>query len=235
MLWDVSVKALILSGGLGRRLRPITDYLPKPLVPIDGIPIIEWQIRYFKKFGIKDFVICSGYRSDQISNHLSQKNLNVDIQFSIEKTSLGTGGAIKNARKFLDEDAFYVINGDVMTNLDLKKLGMQKNSIAVVPLRTAFGIVHLMGNKVEKFEEKPKLSNYWINAGLYYLEKEIIKLLPKIGNIETTVFPKLAAMNNLHAVKYEKVFWHSIDSHKDIEECTKEMKAVEYDDFLSIK
>jgi len=229
------VKALILSGGFGKRLRPITDYLPKPLVPIDGIPIIEWQIRYFKKFGIKDFVICTGYRSDQIADHLSQKNLNVTIQFSIEKTSLGTGGAIKNARKFLDEDDFYVINGDVMTNLDLKKLRMQKNSIAVVPLRTAFGIVHLIGNKIEKFEEKPKISNYWINAGLYYLEKDIIKLLPKIGNIETTVFPKLAAMNSLHAAKYEKVFWCSIDSHKDIEECAKEMKAVEYDAFLSIK
>ena len=235
MLWDVSVKALILSGGMGRRLRPMTDYLPKPLVPIDGVPIIEWQIRYFKKFGIKDFVICTGYRSDQISDYLSEKNLNVKIQLSVEKISLGTGGAIKNASKFLDDDTFYVINGDVITNLDLKKLRMRKNSIAVVPLRTAFGIVHLTGNKVEKFEEKPKLANYWINAGLYYLEKDLVKLLPRIGNIETTVFPKLVAMNNLHATKYEKVFWHSIDSHKDIEECSKEMKAVKYDNFLSIK
>lgn len=235
MLRDVSVKALILSGGMGKRLRPITDYLPKPLVPIDGIPIIEWQIRYFQKFGIKDFVICTGYRSNQIADHLSQKKLNVNVQFSIEKTALGTGGAIKNAQKFLGEGAFYVINGDVITNLDLKKLRIQKNSIAVVPLRTAFGIVHLKGNRIEKFEEKPKISNYWINAGIYYLEKDIIKLLPRIGNIETTVFPKLASMKNLHAVKYEKVFWYSIDSHKDIEECTKEMKLVAYEKFLSFK
>jgi len=229
------MKALILSGGMGKRLRPITDYLPKPLVTIDGIPIIEWQIRYFKKFGVKDFVLCTGYRSDQIADHLSQKNLKVNIEFSIEKTALGTGGAIKNAGKFLDEDRFYVINGDVLTNLDLKKLSSLKNSIAVVPLRTAFGIVHLDGTKVEKFEEKPQLANYWINAGLYCLEKDIVKLLPKIGNIESTVFPTLASMNNLHAIKYEKVFWYSIDSHKDMEECSKEMKAVKYDDFLSIK
>ncbi|MGI0072363.1 MAG: nucleotidyltransferase family protein [Nitrosotalea sp.] len=229
------MKALILSGGMGKRLRPITDYLPKPLVPIDGIPIIDWQIKYFKKFGIKEFVICTGYHSDQIADHLSQKKLNVNIQFSIEKTSLGTGGAIKNASKLLDEETFYVINGDVITNLDLKKLRMQKNSIAVVPLRTAFGIVHLAGNRVQRFEEKPKMSHYWINAGLYYLEKDIIKLLPTIGNIEATVFPKLADMNNLYATKYERAFWHSIDSHKDIEECTKEMKSVRYDDFLSTK
>jgi NDP-sugar pyrophosphorylase family protein len=235
MLRDVSVKALILSGGIGKRLRPITDYLPKPLVPIDGIPIIEWQIKYFKKFGIKEFIICAGYRSDQISDHLSQKKLNVNIQFSIEKTSLGTGGAIKNASKFLDEETFYVINGDVITNLDLEKLRMQKNSLAVIPLRTAFGIVHIIGNRVKRFEEKPTMPHYWINAGLYYLEKDIIKLLPRIGNIETTVFPKLAAMNNLYAIKYGKAFWHSIDSYKDIEECAKEMKSMKYDNFLSPK
>lgn len=226
------MKALILSGGFGKRLRPITDYLPKPLVPIDGIPIIEWQIRYFKKFGIKEFVICTGYRSDQISDYLSNKNFKISVQFSIEKKPLGTGGAIKNARKFLDGDDFYVINGDVMTNLDLKKLKSQKNTIAVVQLRTGFGIVHLMGNKVERFEEKPKLPNHWINAGLYYLENDVIKLLPTIGNIETTTFPKLASIGNLHAIKYEKVFWRSIDSHKDIEECTTEMNAIRYDRFL---
>jgi mannose-1-phosphate guanylyltransferase len=235
MLQEVSVKALILSGGMGKRLRPITDYLPKALVPIDSIPIIEWQIKYFKKFGIKEFVICTGYRSNQLAGHLSQKKLNVSIQYSIEKTPLGTGGAIKNASKFLDQDTFYVINGDVITDLDPRKLRTRTNSIAVVPLRTAFGIVHVIGNKVDRFEEKPVIPHYWINAGMYYLEKDIIKLLPRIGNIETTAFPKLASMNNLHAVKYEKSFWHSIDSHKDLEECTEEMKSVKYDNFLSTK
>ena len=229
------MKVLILSGGMGKRLKPITDYLPKPLVPLNGIPIIEWQIKYFKKFGIKEFVICTGYRNDQINDHLSQKKLGVNIQFSIEKKPLGTGGAIKNASKFVKEDSFYVINGDVITNIDLRKLRSQKNSIAVVPLRTAYGIVHLIGNKVQRFEEKPKISNYWINAGIYYLDKSIMKLLPRIGNIENTVFPKLAVKKKLHAIKYEKAFWYSIDSHKDIEECANEMKSIEYDDFLSTK
>ena len=229
------MKALILAGGMGKRLRPITDYIPKPLVPIDGIPIIEWQIKYFKKFGIKDFIICTGYRNNQISDYLSQKKLDVSIRYAIEKTALGTGGAIKNASKFLDEETFYVINGDVITDLDLRKLRMMANSIAVVPLRTAFGIAHIVGNKVRRFEEKPMIPSYWINAGLYYLEKDIIKMLPRVGNIETTAFLKLASRNTLYAVKYEKSFWHSIDSHKDIEECTKDMKSVKYDKFLSTR
>jgi mannose-1-phosphate guanylyltransferase len=227
------VKALILSGGMGKRLRPITDYLPKSLVPIDNIPIIEWQIRYLKKFGIDEFVICTGYRAEQIIDYLNGKNLGVTIQYSIEKIPLGTGGAIKNAGKYIKEDSFYVINGDVITNLDLRKLQLHKNSIAAIPLRSAFGLVHLAGNKVERFEEKPEIFDNWMNAGVYHLETNVIKFLPKVGNIENTVFPKLADEGNLYAIKYDKVFWHSIDSHKNMEDCITEMKSIHYEKFLS--
>jgi NDP-sugar pyrophosphorylase family protein len=229
------VKVLILSGGMGKRLRPLTDYLPKPLVPLDNTPIIEWQIRYFKKFGFKEFIVCVGYRSDQIIDYFSGKYLDVKIQYSVEKFPLGTGGAIKKAARYIDEDNFYVINGDVITNLDLRKLRMRTNSIAVIPLRTTFGLVHLVGNRIERFEEKPEIFHYWMNAGLYYLKNDVIKLLPKVGNIENTTFPRLAAIGALHATKYEKAFWHSIDSHKDIEDCTKEMRSAHYENFLSSK
>lgn len=224
---------MILAGGMGKRLRPITDYLPKSLVPIENIPIIEWQIIYLKKFGIKDFVICTGYRSEQIIDYLKGKSLGVNIQYSIEKKPLGTGGAIKKADKYINEDSFYAINGDVITNLDLEELNSKRNSIAVIPLRSAFGLVHLKGNKVERFEEKPQMFNDWMNAGVYHLETSVIKSLPKIGNIETTTFPRLAKNGTLYAIKYNKVFWHSIDSHKNIDDCVKEMKLIQYEKFLS--
>jgi mannose-1-phosphate guanylyltransferase len=229
----VYVKAVILSGGFGKRLKPITDYVPKPLVPIDNTPVIEWQIRYFKKFGVKDFVICAGYRSDQLVDYLAEKDLDVNIKYSIEKTPLGTGGAIKRAGKYINEDSFYVMNGDVITNINLSKLKTHQNSIAVIPLRTRFGLVYLVGNKVERFEEKPEILNYWINAGLYHLEKSILKQLPQVGNIENTAFPELAKKGMLHVTKFTKVFWHSIDSHKDMEECTREIKSIKYERFLS--
>ena len=85
------MKVLILGGGIGKRLKPITDYVPKSLVPLNNIPIIEWQIRYFKKFGVKEVVVCAGYKNEQIINYLDTKNLGVKINYSIEKTSLGTG------------------------------------------------------------------------------------------------------------------------------------------------
>ncbi|MGI0088102.1 MAG: nucleotidyltransferase family protein [Nitrosotalea sp.] len=226
---------MILSGGFGKRLKPITDYMPKPLIPIDNTILIEWQIRYFKKFGVREFVICAGYRSEQIVDYLEAKDLDANIIYSIEKTPLGTGGAIKRAAKYVDEDSFYVINGDVITNLDLKKMKAGQNSIAVIPLRTGFGLVHLLENKVKRFEEKPEIFNYWMNAGLYRLQKDVLKYLPKVGNIENTAFPELAKKGLLYATKFDKIFWHSIDSHKDIEECTKEMKSIKYEKFLSSK
>lgn len=227
------MKALILTGGLGKRLRPITDYIPKSLVPINNVPIIEWQIRHFKKFGIKEFVICSGYKNEQIRNYLEVKNnLGVKIHYSVEKIPLGTGGAIKNASRFIEEQNFFVINGDVITDLDPRLLQTKPNSIAVIPLRTAFGVVDIIRDKITRFHEKPKISDYWMNAGVYCLSKEITKHLPKKGNIEDSTFPMYATKGRLSAVKYPDILWHSIDSHKDIEECAKNIVAMHYDDFI---
>ena len=116
------MKAIILAGGRGKRLRPITDYVPKPLIPIKNIPIIEWQIKYLKKFGISEVIICSGYKTEMIENYLKNKKLGIKITFSIENKPLGTGGAIKKAGKKIRDKSFLVINGDIITNIDLKKL-----------------------------------------------------------------------------------------------------------------
>lgn len=229
------MKAILLSGGFGKRLKPLTDYLPKPLIPICSYPIIEWQIRYFKKFGIKDIVICSGYRADQIQKHLESKNLGVRLTYSVEREPLGTAGAIRKASKYIDTEYFFVANGDIITNLDLRKLKDHKNSVAVIPLRTTFGIVHLNGIKVERFEEKPEMFNYWMNAGIYYLNKDILQHLPKIGNLENTTFPILAKHDKLNAVKFSHVFWKSVDSYKDMEDCESLMISHNYEKFLSNK
>lgn len=229
------MKAILLSGGFGKRLKPLTDYLPKPLIPICNYPIIEWQIRYFKKFGIKDIVICSGYRAEQIQKHLESKNLGVRLEYSVEKEPLGTAGAIRKASKYIDTEYFFVANGDVITNLDLRKLKDHKNSVAVIPLRTTFGIVHLNGIQVERFEEKPEMFDYWMNAGIYYLNKDIIPHLPKNGNLENTTFPILANHDKLNAVKFSNVFWKSVDSYKDMEDCESLIISNNYEKFLSDK
>ena len=219
------MKAVILAGGLGKRLRPITDYVPKPLIPINNIPILERQIRYLKKIGINKFIVCTGYKTEQIRNFLDAKNnFGVEIKLVNEKKPLGTGGAIKNARKLIDEKTFFVLNGDVVTNINVNLLKSKQNSIAAVPLRTKFGIMDIENDKVARFSEKKNISDYWMNAGIYYLSSKIISDLPKTGNIEDTTFPTYAKESMLNVVKFKNAVWYSIDSYKDIEECEEAIK-----------
>ena len=220
------MKAIILAGGHGKRLRPITDFVPKSLVPIKNIPIIEWQIKYLKKYGITEVIICTGYKTKMIENYLSMKKTGVKIKFSIEKSPLGTGGAIKKAGKMINDKSFFVINGDTITNIDLRKLAKKPNSIASIELRTKFGTLETIGNKISKFKEKKEISNLWMNAGIYYLQKEILKDLPNKGDIEKTVFPNYAKKGKLNTIKFKKIKWYSIDSIKDIEECSLEVQKI---------
>ncbi len=220
------MKAIILAGGHGKRLRPITDYVPKSLVPIQNIPIIEWQIKYLKKYGITEVIICTGYKTKMIENYLSMKKMGVKIKFSIEKSPLGTGGAIKKAGKMINDKSFVVINGDIITNIDLRKLCKKPNSIASIELRTKFGTLETNGNKISKFKEKKEISNLWMNAGIYYLEKGTLKDLPNKGDIEKTLFPDYAKKGKLNTIKFKKIKWYSIDSIKDLEESSLEIKKI---------
>ena len=214
------MKAIILAGGRGKRLGPITDYVPKPLIPIKNISIIEWQIKYLKKFGISEIIICSGYKTKMIENYLNNKKLGIKITFSVEDKPLGTGGAIKKAGKKIKDRSFLVINGDTITNIDLKKLIKKNNAIAAIQLRTKFGILQTDKDKIMKFDEKKEIENLWMNAGIYHLNKETLKELPIVGDIEKTLFPDYAKKEKLSTIKFTNSKWYSIDSFKDIEECS---------------
>jgi mannose-1-phosphate guanylyltransferase len=223
------MKTVILAGGFGKRLKPLTDTRPKPMIEVLNIPIIEWQIRWFRRFGIKDFVICVGYMKDMIVDHIGNgARFDSRVEYSLEEKALGTGGALLNAKELVSsQGSFFVLNGDVLSELDPNKLLNIANSnvLAVVPLRSPFGVVELdEDSKVHGFIEKPEISDKWINAGLYLLTEEVFSYLPIEGNIEVTTLPWLAKEGRLQAVRYRDVFWRSIDSHKDIEEASKEIR-----------
>ena len=223
------MKAIILAGGRGKRLRPITDKIPKPLIPINNKPLIERTIKYLKKYGITEIIISSGYKSNLIEKFLKKKkNFGCKIIFSTEKTPLGTGGAIKKALKHVDEESFLVLNGDIVTNIDLKKILKKPNTIAANELKTKFGTMNIKNNKILKFNEKKDVTNVWMNPGIYHLSKDIERLIPKKGSLEGIVFPKMAKNKTLETIKFKNVLWFSIDSHKDIEECSKEIKSKRY-------
>ena len=227
------MKALILAGGRGKRLRPLTDKIPKSLIPINKKPLIQYTINYLKKFGINEIIICSGYKSKQIQNFLKKKkNFGCKIEYSVEKNPLGTAGAIKNAIKNLSDESFLVINGDIITNIDLKKILKKPNTIAANELKTKFGTMEIKNNKILKFNEKTDVQNVWMNPGLYHLSTDILKILPRKGSLEAEIFPKLAKNKSLHTVKFKNVLWHSIDSFKDIELSSQEINSKKYQKFF---
>ena len=227
------MKAIILAGGRGKRLRPITDKIPKPLIPINEKPLIEWTIKYLKKYGITEIIISSGYKSNLIEKFLKKKkNFGCEIIFSNEKIPLGTGGAIKRALRYIDEESFLVLNGDVITNIDLRKILKKPNTIAANELKTKFGTMDIKNNKILKFNEKKDVTDVWMNPGIYHLSKDIERLIPKKGSLEGVVFPKMVRNKILETVKFKNALWFSIDSHKDIEECSKEIKSKKYSKYF---
>ena len=227
------MKAIILAGGRGKRLRPITDKIPKPLIPINNKPLVERTIKYLKKYGITEIVISSGYKSNLIEKFLKKKkNFGCNIIFSIEKTPLGTGGAVRKALRFVDEESFVVLNGDIVTNIDLKKILKKPNTIAANELKTKFGTMDIRNNKILKFNEKKDVTDVWMNPGIYHLSKNIEKIIPRKGSLEGIVFPKMAKNKTLETIKFKNALWFSIDSHKDIEECSKEIKSKKYSKYF---
>lgn len=226
------VKAVILAGGFGKRLKPITDTTPKPLIEICGKPILVRQIEWLRSHGVKDVILCIGFLKEKIIDYLGNgKKFGVNVGYVVEDEPLGTGGAILNAEHLLKGDKhFLVLNGDIITDLDPKPLieGVEGyvGALALVPLRSPYGIISTDDRGViTSFTEKPVLHTYWINAGIYCLSAEIFHYLKEKSSIETTAFPELAAKGLLKAVCYNDCFWRSIDVHKDIEEAERELSA----------
>lgn len=221
------MQAVILAGGRGKRLRPITDYIPKPMIPIRNVPIMEWQVRYLKKFGVDEVIVCTGYRTDVIEDFVRAKGgFGIEVSISAERTPLGTGGAIKKLSGLIKGGGFLVMNGDVITNMDLTRMMPRPNSIAAIPMRTKYGMLDLEGDRVSAFSEKRQIPGVYMNAGVYHLSRDMLDDLPRRGNIEETVFPRYAAENRLGSVVFEDPLWYSIDSYKDMQDCERDIGRI---------
>lgn len=227
---------MILAGGYGKRLRPLTENIPKPLLNILGKPMLCWQFEWLKIHGITEIVICVGYLKEKIMEDIgSGQKFGVKVGYVVEDEPLGTGGALNNAIHFLSkEDVFIVINGDILTNLNPMELvkALQEDdvagAIAVIPLPSPYGVVSFDNTtfKIHEFKEKPRLLDYWINAGIYAFTPKVFNYLPKQGDLEKTTFPELASQGLLKAVPFSECEWMSIDTHKDLEDAVKLLKSM---------
>lgn len=201
--------AFILAGGKGTRLKPITNEIPKPLVPLHDKPILQHTLDLFKKHGITEIVISIGYKGEKIKEYFGNgKRFGVNIIYVEETEPLGTAGPLNLARNYLTE-TFVMCNADELKNIDLDEMYLfhkENGSVATIALTTVadpsqYGVAKLMGSKIQEFIEKPEQGaapSNLINAGLYILEPAVLEYLPKgASSIERDVFPKIAGDTKL--------------------------------------
>jgi mannose-1-phosphate guanylyltransferase len=199
------MKAVILSGGFGTRLRPLTINTPKSMVPVLNIPFLEYFIKRLKAHKVSDIALAVSYLAEPIKAYFGDgSRFDVKLSYTIEETPLGTAGAVKNAGGFIDEPTL-VFNGDIFTDLDIT--AMMENhkqnkamlTIALTPVEdpTSYGLVETDNrNKIVRFLEKPnpdEITTNMINAGTYILEPGVMSLIPSQTNcsFERDIFPLL--------------------------------------------
>jgi mannose-1-phosphate guanylyltransferase/phosphomannomutase len=183
------MKAVIMAGGRGTRLMPLTGDLPKPMVKLIDKPVLEYIILLLKKHGVTDVAITLGYMPERIISYFGNgENLGVEITYFIEKTPLGTAGGVKKAENFLSDD-FIVMSGDAYTEIDLSKAAAfhkAKNSLFTLvahphPNPEGLGVLNVdFENRVTEFIEKPKNPvPSLINTGIYVINKKILDMIPE--------------------------------------------------------
>ncbi len=200
------MKAVILVGGKGTRLLPLTCNTPKPMVPVLNRPFMEYVFNHLKEHRVKEVVMAMGYLPDTIEKHFGDgKAFGNSIIYSVEKSPMDTAGAVKNSESYLSGESFFVLNGDIFTDLDLTDMlrfhraRKSKLTIALTPVEdpTAYGLVETDSKGcITRFLEKPKkeeITTNMINAGTYILEREVLDYIPKDTSysFERKLFPIL--------------------------------------------
>lgn len=223
-------RAVILAGGVGKRLRPLTEHRPKPLIPVAGKPCIDYVMKSLVKGGFDQHIITTGYLSDTLIKRIGDgAGYGSSILYSFEAEPAGTAGAVKKVSHFLD-DTFVVASGDVLADIDIGALydyHKKKKAIATMALTkvkdpTDFGIVGLdKDDRIVRFLEKPKKEEVFsnlINAGIYVLEPEILDYIPagQMYDFSKQVFPALLKDNKpLYGRAVEGV-WRDIGKPHDL-------------------
>ncbi len=209
---NIPSKAVLLVGGTGSRLKPLTDKTPKALLKVQGKTITEHLFDLLKKYGIRDSVMCVGHLKEQIREKFGDgSNFGMNITYVEEDQPMGTAGPLKLAKKYL-KDSFIVSNGDELKNINIPRmfrLHKRKNAMATIALTTTdnptnYGVASLDGSRVIEFVEKPlNPTSNLINAGFYILEPEAIDLIPEgFSMLEKDVFPKIAKMGRLRGFPF---------------------------------
>jgi len=221
------MKVILLAGGLGTRLSEYTKTIPKPMIKINGKPLILHIMNHYAKYGYKNFYIALGYKGEVIKKFFNKKFFDWNIHLIETGRNTMTGGRLHRLKKYIGNETFMMTYGDGISDINLKKLFQfhkkNKKLVTLTAVRppARFGVLQLTGNKVSYFKEKSKLDENWINGGFFVMEPEFLKLIKNDNTIlEQKPLEKVAKNNQLVAFKHEG-FWQCMDTKKDKDNLTK--------------
>lgn len=224
---------VIMAGGLGKRLRPLTEEMPKPLLPVGSKPLLETIVENFQRYNFRRFYFSVNYKAELIRNHFGDGGKwKAEIRYLEEKTKLGTAGAL---RLIADrpKEPIIVMNGDLLTRVDFEALldfHIEEGAAATMCVReydfqVPFGVVELEGQHVKSIVEKP-VQQFFVNAGIYVLNPDLLDMIPQNEFFDmTTLFQNLIESGQRAAVFPVKEYWLDVGRMDDLD-----MARLDYDD-----
>ncbi len=232
------VDAVIMAGGEGRRLRPLTEETPKPLLKVGSKPIIDYNIERVQYFGIQNLFITVRYKAEKIEQHIKNKNYNLNISLLYEtEKPLGTIGAIGILKNQFINDTILVMNSDLLTNInyeDFYRSFLDKNAdmmIASIPydINLPYAIFETENRTIKSLKEKPQYT-YYANAGLYLIKKSLLELIPENKEFNATDFIE-TLIGNAHKVMHYPIrnYWLDIGKLEDYEKAQKDISHIDWE------
>lgn len=222
----------ILAGGLGTRLRPLTENVPKPMLKIGGKPILERIIEQFKEFGFKNFIISLNYKGEIIEEYFKDgREFHVNIEYVRENKKLGTAGSIKLAERKITKP-FIVINGDILTGIDFDAFlnYHEENNFDITvgarnyEMKVPYGVMNTEDNLIKSLEEKPTYT-FYINSGVYALNENVVKYIPENEEYNMTDLVEAIINNNEKAGVYQITeYWSDIGRMEDFKKANEDVK-----------
>ena len=229
------MKVVILAGGFGTRISEYTKTIPKPMIPINKIPILIRLINHYKKYRFNEFYIALGYKSNVIKDYFKKKKIK-NCKINLIDTGLNTmtGGRLKRLAKYLKNEKFMMTYGDGLSDVNLYKLikfhNQYKKTMTLTAVRppARFGAIKIKGKLVKYFKEKSSLDEGWINGGFFVMEPKFLKYIKNDQTfLEREPMEILTKKKQLIAYKHEQ-FWHCMDTVRDMENLNNLLKKNNY-------
>ncbi|MCD0473662.1 nucleotidyltransferase family protein [Flavobacterium sp. EDS] len=230
------IDAVIMAGGRGQRLQPLTDITPKPLLKVGDKPIMEHNLDRLSLFGIDDFWVSVKYLGEQIENHFGNgESKNIKIEYVWENEPLGTIGAVSRIKNF-EHNYILVTNSDLLTNIDYEQFFLefikQDADLAVLTIpyqvNIPYAVLETDNGNVKSFKEKP-IYTYYSNGGIYLIKKEMLNYIPKDTFFNATDLMESLIKNKLKVISFPfSGYWLDIGKHEDFEKAHIDVKNVKF-------